>query len=520
VALGKVWLVGAGPGDPGLLTVKGAKALELAGAVVYDRLANPALLDLTQSSCERIYAGKIAGEDGASQSRINDLLVSLARAGTTVVRLKGGDPFVFGRGGEECEALASAGVPYEVVPGVTSATAVPAYAGIPVSHRGVASTFTVLTGHEDSSKTDSSIRWAQIAAGADTLVCLMGVQSLDGICDRLLAAGRPPSTPAAVIASGTLPHQRVVVGRLDDIVARVREEGVQPPAVAVFGDVVRLRDRLKWFETRPLFGRRVLITRTREQASGLRALLEEEGAAVSELPTLEIVDGASPELLRRVIGALDGGEYAWVVFTSVNGVRRFMRAIYELGRDARAFHDSKVAVVGPATAASLAEFGIHADIMPEDYQGSSLADALALHELSRRRVLVPRAEAARPELIQGLRSRGAEVEEVPLYRSDLPRDPAPDILAQIRDGSIDVVTFASSSAVRNLVKMLGEDLRGLRSAVVGCIGPSTAEAAQRCGLTPTVVAADHTIPGLVGALRSYFGRPAAASEASDATDIH
>lgn len=504
MASGKVWLVGAGPGDPGLLTLKGAKALEEAGAVVYDRLANEALLNLTSSACERIYAGKLAGDGGTSQEQINALLVRLAGEGRSVVRLKGGDPFVFGRGGEEAEALAAAGIPFEIVPGVSSATAVPAYAGIPVSHRGAASSFTVLTGHEDAGKDQTSIHWDEVAGGADTLVFLMGVQALGGIAERLISAGRPPETPAAVIASGTLPRQQVVVGRLADIAARARDAGLEAPAVSVFGNVVQLRERLQWFETRPLFGRKVLVTRTRDQASGLRALLEEEGAEVFELPTLEIVDGASPQVLSRVVNALADGEYAWVVFTSANAVRRFLRAVHELGRDARAFHDSKVAVVGPATAESLLEFGIRADLVPEDYRGISLADALVKRGLARRRVLVPRAEAASPELVKTLRTHGAEVEDVPLYSSDVPRNPDPAILAQIRAGAIDVVTFASSSAVRNLVKMLGDDCSGLNKTVIGCIGPSTAESAERCGLKPAVIAENHTIPGLVAALRDHF----------------
>jgi uroporphyrinogen III methyltransferase/synthase len=486
------------------LTLKGAKALEGAGAVVYDRLANEALLNLTSSFCERIYAGKIAGDGGTSQADINKVLVDLAREGKRVVRLKGGDPFVFGRGGEEAEALADAGIPFEVIPGVTSATAVPAYAGIPVSHRGIASSFSVATGHEDASKDASSIDLDELSSGADTLVFLMGVQALGSITKRLLAAGRDESTPAAVIASGTLPRQRVVTGVLGDIASRANEAGIEAPAVSVFGEVVRMRDRLRWFETRPLFGRKVLITRTREQASGLRAQLEEEGAEVLELPTLEIVDGASPQVLRRVIDALSDGQYAWVVFTSANAVRRFFREIYELGRDARAFHDSKVAVVGPATAESLAEFGIRADLVPDDYRGGSLADVLVRHGLARRRILVPRAETASPELVATLRTNGAEVEDVPLYSSEVPRNPDEEILAQIRDGAIDVVTFASSSAVRNLFKMLGQDATGLKNTVIGCIGPSTAETAQLCGLEPTVVAQNHTIPGLVSAIRDYF----------------
>ncbi|HVC31069.1 MAG TPA: uroporphyrinogen-III C-methyltransferase, partial [Steroidobacteraceae bacterium] len=315
---GKVWLVGAGPGDPGLLTLKGARVLGEAEAIVYDRLVNPALLQHVQPECEQIYAGKAPGAPTLSQGEINHCLIRLARAGKRVVRLKGGDPFVFGRGGEEGEALHAAGIPFEVVPGVSSAIAVPAYAGIPVTHRGVAASFAVITGHEDPSKAESSIHWSELATGIDTLVCLMGVEGLQGIAGRLVAAGRPADTPVAVTRWGTLPRQQTVTGTLGDIVERTREAGFGPPAVAVIGEVVRLRGVLEWFETRPLFGKRVLITRTRQQASGLRALLEEEGAEVIELPTLEIVDGASPQLIGRVVEALADGEYAWVVFTSAN----------------------------------------------------------------------------------------------------------------------------------------------------------------------------------------------------------
>jgi uroporphyrinogen III methyltransferase/synthase len=505
MAPGKVWLVGAGPGDPGLITLRGVRALENASAVVYDRLVNESLLHHAAPSCQRIYAGKLAGEGGESQSEINALLIRLAQEGKTVVRLKGGDPFVFGRGGEECAALAAAGIRFEVVPGVSSAVAGPAYAGIPVSQRGIASSFTVLTGHEEAGRETSSIRWQEIAAGADTLVLMMGVQALGEVTQRLIEAGRPADTPAAVIASATMPSQRVVVGHLADIQQRARESNLEAPAVTVFGDVVGLREQLQWYERRPLFGRRVLVTRTREQASQVRALLEEEGAEVFELPTLEIVDGASPQVLSRVIGALDGGEYSWIVFTSVNGARRFLREIYASGKDVRAFHSSKIAVVGPATAEALGEFGLRADLVPEDYDGWNLADVLAEQSIARRRVLVPRAEAGSPALVQTLREHGAEVEDLPLYRSEVPRNPDPAVLALIRTGAMDVVTFASSSAVRNLAKLLGDDCSGLKNAVIGCIGPSTAETAERCGLTPTVVAENHTIPGLVSALCDFFG---------------
>jgi uroporphyrinogen III methyltransferase / synthase len=510
VEKGKVWLVGAGPGDPGLLTVRGVRALREADAVVYDRLVNPLLLDYTSPECERNYAGKGSGGAELSQAEINELLVHLARAGKRVVRLKGGDPFVFGRGGEEGQALHAAGVPFEVVPGVTSAIAVPAYAGIPVSHRGVATSFAVITGHEASTKAASSINWSQLAQAVDTIVCLMGAEALPSLVERLLQAGRPPDTSVALVRWGTLPRQQTVTGTLADIVERVRGIDFGPPAVAVIGGVVRLRDELTWFETRPLFGKRVLVTRTREQTGSLRTLLEDNGAEVIELPTLEIAEGASPQLMRRVIEALIDGEYAWVIFTSANGVRRFFHYIRAFNHDARTFRDSKVAVVGAGTAEALIEFGIRADAMPQEAIGEKIADELDGQELARRRVLVPRAEGARPELIERLRAQGAEVEEVPLYSSEVPRHPDGSVLAQIRAGEIDVFTFASSSAVRNLVKMLGGDITGLDRATIACIGPLTAETAKRCGLSVQVVATEPNIPGLVQALRAYLapGNPA------------
>jgi uroporphyrinogen III methyltransferase / synthase len=501
---GKVWLVGAGPGDPGLLTVKGSRTLAVADVVVFDRLVNPAILELTHPGCERVDAGKQPGRATLTQSQINDLLVDRARAGQAVVRLKGGDPFVFGRGGEEAEACQRAGVAFEVVSGVSSAIAAPAYAGIPLTHRGVAASFCVITGHEDPQKADAQVDWSRLAHSADTLVCLMGVQSLPATVDRLLKAGKPADTPAAVISWGTLNQQRTVTGTLSDLPAKARAAGVEAPAVAIFGDVVKLREQLNWFETRPLFGKRILVTRTRQQASELRSRFEEEGAEVIELATLEIVDGASPQLLTQVTSALAAGEYAWVVFTSVNGVRRFMEALRENALDARAFRDCGIAVVGPGTARVLMEFGLRADAMPAEYDGSHLAALFGKQDLTRRRVLVPRADIARPELVTSLRAQGAEVEEVPLYRSELPRHPDPAVLARIGAGELDVVTFASSSAARNLVKMLGDRVSGLHNALVACIGPNTAHTAERCGLRVGAVASEQTIPALVEAVRSHF----------------
>ena len=509
MTVGKVWLVGAGPGDPGLITVAGLERLSQADVIVYDRLVSPRLLEHARQDAELIFMGKVAGKglpagrQGAhDQGKINDTLVEKALEGKRVVRLKGGDPFVFGRGGEEAEALRAAGVPFEVVPGVTSAAAVPAYAGIPVTHRGVASTFAVVTGHEDPGKDEPAIDWGRLATAVDTLVLLMGVKTLPEIVDRIIEGGRPAETPVAVIQSGTTPDQRTVTGTLADIVRRVQEAKLTPPAITVVGEVVRLRETLAWFEDRPLFGKRVLITRTRRQASALARLLAEEGAVPIELPVTEtppVIDEAP-----RLVGALDGlraGAYRWVVFTSANAVELFFDLMRERDLDARAIGGAGVAAIGPATAEALAERGIVADAVPGEYVAEGVVDALRPHLGSGDRVLVPRAEGARPELIEGLRSLGAQVDEVTLYRAAVPRDPPAEALSLLRDGGIDIVTFTSSSTVRNLAALLDGDVECLRETTVACIGPITADTARELGLRVDVEAAEHTVPGLVRAIR-------------------
>ncbi len=499
---GKVWLVGAGPGDPGLITVAGLERLREADVIVYDRLVSPRLLDHPDlAGAELIYMGKVAGEGNHDQSKINDLLIEKARVGKRVVRLKGGDPFVFGRGGEEAEALRAAGVPFEVVPGVTSATAVPAYAGIPVSHRGLAATFAVVTGHEDPDKSEPAIDWERLATAVDTLVLLMGVKTLPETVDRLIAGGRSPETPVAVIRWGTTPDQRTVTGTLGDIVQRVRAAKLQPPAITVVGEVVRLRETLAWFEDRPLFGKRVLITRTRRQASTLARLLADEGAAPIELPAIEIEPAADEAATEAALDGLRAGVYGWVVFTSANAVELFFGLMRERGLDARAFAGAKAAAIGPATADALAERGIIADAVPEEYVAEGVVEALRPRLRSGERVLVPRAEGARPALIEGLSALGGQVDEVILYRAAVPKDAPAEALALLRDGGIDIVTFTSSSTVRNLAALLDGDVECLREAMIACIGPITADTARELGLKVDVVASEHTVPGLVAALR-------------------
>jgi len=500
----RAWLVGAGPGDPGLCTVRAMEVLEQADVVLYDRLANDSLLQRVRSGATLTYVGKSPGNHAMSQDEINRTLTAHAVAGHRVVRLKGGDPFVFGRGGEEAEALAAAGLPFEIVPGISSAVAGPAYAGIPVTHRGVAASFAVITGHEDPRQPESRVDWEALAKGPDTLVIVMGVGNLGEIAERLIRGGRDAATPAALIEQATTPRQRVVVAALAEIAARAQAEGAGSPAVVVVGDVVRLRERLQWFETRRLWGKRVLVTRTRRQSSGLRRLLEERGAQVLELPALELVATAPPGVTRQIAEALAAGAYAWVIFTSANGVELFFQRLREHGRDTRAFGGTSVCAIGPGTALALAQHGIAADLVPEQFIAEGVLAALQSHDLRHRRVLVPRAENARPELIDGLRRLGAEVEEMPLYVSRVPAQPDEGVLAQLRRGEADIVTFASSSTVTHLVEMLGGDIAPLHNAIIACIGPVTADTARGLGLRVGVVATEYSVPGLVAALEAYM----------------
>ena len=495
---GFVSLIGAGPGDPGLLTVHGAEVLSSADVVVYDYLANPALLDLARSDAEQIYVGKKAGCHTLSQDEINALLVERGLAGQRVARLKGGDPFVFGRGGEEALALVEAGVPFEVVPGITSAVAAPAYAGIPVTHRGLASSFAVVTGHEDPAKDESALDWSRLATGVDTLVFLMGVGNLPKIVEQLLSHGRPADTPVALVRWGTRPDQRTVSGTLSNIVERVRSAGLRPPAVTVVGAVAGLRERLRWFEERPLFGQRVLVTRTRQQASALSARLRALGAEAVELPTIEI---APPEGWARLDGAVARvSGYDWVIFTSVNGVAAFWERLVHAGLDARKLHGVRLAAIGPATAAALESHGVAADYMPDEYVAEAIAAGMG--NVRALRVLLPRADIARPALADLMRSAGAEVIEVAAYRTVRPEVDARELRTLLE--SVTVATFTSSSTVRNLGAMAqdaGLDLsQALAGVTVACIGPITAETARGMGLGVHAMAEEYTIEGLVQAL--------------------
>ncbi|MGQ9689522.1 MAG: uroporphyrinogen-III C-methyltransferase [Desulfobaccales bacterium] len=504
---GKVYLVGAGPGDPGLLTVRGGKLLARADVIIYDQLAGPELLKLARPEAELIYVGKKAGDHTLPQGGINELLVAKAKAGLTVVRLKGGDPFVFGRGGEEAEALVAAGVPFEVVPGVTSAVAVPAYAGIPVTHRAYTTLVTFITGHEDPTKEESTIPWDNLGKNPGTLVFLMGVKNLAENCRRLVAAGRSAATPAAVIQSGTLPEQRTVTGTLADIANRAQEAGIQPPAILVVGGVVELRPRLAWWEKRPLVGKTAVVTRTREQASALVELLSEAGARCLEIPTLEIGPPDDFGSLDKALANLS--EYAWVIFTSANGVAAFFERLFEKGLDVRALGGVKLAAIGPATAEALRVRGLAADVVPARFAAEDLAAALLPQIAPGSRVLLARAQAAREVLPETLIQAGIQVEVVPVYQARPPAGIPEAARPVLESGQIDLLTFASSATVHNFAALVGrEKFQDLaRNAVVAAIGPITAATLQEYGLTPQIQPADFTIPALAEAVIDFFARP-------------
>lgn len=503
VGKGKVYLVGAGPGDPGLFTLKGREVLERAEVVIYDYLANEELLKFAPREAERIYVGKQGGDHTLSQEGINALLIEKGRD-KVVVRLKGGDPFVFGRGGEEAQDLLAAGIPFEVVPGVTAAIAVPAYAGIPLSHRDYTASMAFVTGHEREDKTDSKIAWDKLATGIGTLVFFMGVKNLPDICRSLIAHGRSEATPVAVIRWGTTPEQRTVTGNLGNIAERVQQAGLRPPAITVVGEVVNLREELNWFENRPLFGKRIVVTRAREQASDFKALLNELGAQAIEFPTIEIEPPPSWEPLDTAIKELS--RYQWVIFTSVNGVRYFMERLWEAGMDARGLKDLRIAAIGPKTAEELQKYGIRPDLIPREYRAESILESLPREELNGRWFLMPRAMVARDILPDTLREWGAHVDVVPAYQTVLPTGRSAAMLERFRNGEIDCVTFTSSSTVTNFFNLFPKDeiLPLLKKVIIACIGPITAKTAEEQGLRTDVMPSEYTIQALIQALLAHF----------------
>lgn len=498
---GHVYLVGAGPGDPKLLTLGGKECLELADVVLYDHLANPALLKYAPHHAERIYVGRKGRGSYCDQKEINALLVGKAQEGKCVVRLKGGDPFVFGRGGEEAEMMADSGIPFTVIPGVTAAVAVPAYAGIPVTHRTLASTVTFVTGHEDPTKPVSAIEWPRLASAEGTLVFLMGMKNLPQIVDRLIQEGKLSTTPIAAIRWGTYARQRTVVGTLADIVDKVTKAQLSPPTVIVVGEVVRLRDRLNWCETRPLFGKGVLVTRPRAQAPALSNLLADQGAEPIECPTLEI---RHPESWGPVDEAIcELSTYDWVIFTSVNGVQSFMGRLWFHQKDARSLASARVCCIGPRTKEEANRWGLVADLVPKEFQAEGILEALGGLGMKGQRILIPRAKVAREILPEQLAKMGASVRVVHGYQavpSEAEREP---IFDRFRNQDIQYLTFTSSSTVRNFCQLFAnrqEMVKLTQHATVACIGPITAQTVQDEGLSVDIVAAENTVPALVDAI--------------------
>lgn len=499
---GKVYLIGAGPGDPKLITVRGLEALSKADVVVNDRLANPRLLSHARPDAQIIYVGKSSRDHVLSQDKIIEVIIEHALRGKTVARLKGGDPFVFGRGGEEAVSLAEAGIDFEVIPGVTSAVAVPAYAGIPVTSRTHAASVGIITGHEAPGKAQSDIRWDRIATGLDTLVFLMGVENLPAIVEGLVANGRPADTPVALIRWGTHPSQQTLVGTLADILDKVRAADFKPPAVAVVGDVVRLRDRINWFETRPLFGRRVIVTRAREHASALSVQLEELGAQVDEFPVIKFQPPKDHTELDAAIASLS--DFDWIIFTSANGVDYFVRRLMDTLHDIRSMGSARIAAIGPKTAAALKALNLKVDYVPSEYVAEAVVGGFP-GDATGKRILIPRASEARDALPDGLASKGAEVVVAPAYETVPDDSCASELRARLAKGGIDIVTFTSASTVRNFLALAG-DTPLPEKTLVACIGPITADEARAHGLEPAVVADDYTIEGLVEAIVARTAR--------------
>lgn len=500
---GIVYLVGAGPGDPGLLTVRGLHCLRRAEVVVYDYLANPRLLDEAPRAAERIYVGKTAGHHHLPQEKINALLVDKGRQGKVVVRLKGGDPCLFGRGGEEACELAAAGVTFEIVPGVTAGFGAAIYAGIPLTHRDYTTSLGLITGHEDPTKKVSSLDWSKLATGVGTLLFYMGMGNLPIITRQLIDHGRAPDTPVAVVRWGTTPRQQTLVGTLADIAERVRQARLGPPAIIVVGEIVELREQLRWFDNRPLFGRRILVTRSAGQAGSLSDGLQAAGAEPICCPTLEIVPPPDWRELDAALGQLPSVDY--LVLTSVNAVHFCFERLLALGLDSRALHGVTVAVVGAKTAAALKAYGLRADLLPERQRAEGVAEILLAQGVAGKRILYPRSQLVRDLLVTELSAAGAVV-DAPVAYHTRPVPGAGERLREALGQGVDAVTFASSSAVEHCLEALGDDAQALLSKVaIASLGPLTSDTVRRYGLRVAVEADVPSVEALIEALQAYFG---------------
>ncbi|HJV64584.1 MAG TPA: uroporphyrinogen-III C-methyltransferase [Geomonas sp.] len=503
---GFVYLIGAGPGDPGLITVKGRECLAKAQVVLYDYLANDELLRYAPKGAELIYAGKVGGEHNREQSQINELLVEKALSGKVVARLKGGDSFIFGRGGEECEALVAAGISFEVVPGITAGVGATCYAGIPLTHRHVTTSVAFVTGHESPGKPSSEIDWERLSLGSGTVVFYMGVKNLPNIAQNLIAHGRAPETPVALIRWGTRPEQEVLIGTLADIAEKARQAAFKAPAITVVGEVVNLRETLRWFDNRPLFGRSVLVTRGADQAGEFTAKLERLGARVYACPTIEITPPHSYEELDQAIGALES--FDWIIFTSYNAVHYFFGRLHEHGLDTRALGSCRVCAVGPKTAAALAPFGIKADLVPEDYKAEGVVAACSELEMAGKKVLFPRGDRARDVIPERLKAMGAEVAAPVAYANQTPDGISSEALRALEERQIDCATFTSSSTVQNLASILGDNrfLHLMEGVRIASIGPVTSRTCRDLGLEVDMEPAEYTLDALTAELIAHFAQ--------------
>ena len=484
----KVYLVGAGPGDPGLITVKGRKILERADSILYDHLASDRLLDLAPPHAERVYVGKKRSAHEFTQEEISQMLIDRARRGWTVVRLKGGDPFIFGRGGEEIEALAEAGIPFEIVPGVTTPLGVAAYTGVPLTHRELTSAVTFVTGHNVD-----AIDWSKVGA-SETIVLFMGLVNFPAIAKALIANGRPRETPAMAVRWATRPDQETIVGTVESLPAQIKEQGMKPPATIVIGKVVALRERFDWFERLPLFGRRIVVTRDLRQAAELCDPLEALGAEAISLPMIEIRDAADPAPLDQAIAHLE--TYDWLIFTSVNGVRHFVERLDRSAVDFRSLK-AKIGAIGPATRAAVEALHLKADRMPDEYVAESLIESFASDDLNGLRILLPRAAVARDLVPVELSRRGAVVDVLEAYRTVVPENAATRVRAVFAHPP-HWITFTSSSTVKNFLAVAGSE--ALDGVKIASIGPVTSQTLREHGLKVDVEANPHTMEGLVRAI--------------------
>jgi len=499
---GIVYLIGAGPGDPELLTLKGKKFLALAEVIVYDYLVNPELLKFARDGAEIIYVGKTRGHKEMPQREINRLITKKALEGKIVARLKGGDPFIFGRGGEEAVELARHGIRFDVIPGVSSPIGATSYAGIPLTHRDYSSSFAVVTGHKDSKKLKTSLPWEALAR-IGTVVFLMGVEMLEQNLKKLVEMGKSPDTPVAIITWGTLPNQSTLTGTLGNIVDLSKEKKISSPSIIVVGDVVNLRNKINWFESKPLFGKTVLVTRARIQAKIFAELLEEEGAQVIEFPTIDVAPLRTSTRIDKAIENLD--RYNWLIFTSVNGVTFFFQRLREMQSDVRDLKGIRIAAIGEKTKSEINKMGIKVDLIPQEFRAEGLIELFEKIDVDGSRVLIPRAKIARQILPVKLRKMGASVDVLPVYETKMPEKLKIDKLRRLlRNGFIDVITFTSSSTVKNFFSMIGRDKKIISRSTIACIGPITAETIRSFGIEPEIISGTYTVQGLTKEIATYF----------------